>query len=272
MRKLTLSSTVKSSVLDVLVLVVKALGGRHYLDNLAACGTQVANRVRNSVYAYIHLIVNELASLANNRNSTADGIRKEDMILLYLQVRAQPWAGLTPDPQKGPRGYPGKYQNGCTPQEEGVLPSNDPRNNQHNPNTPTPGHRYRTNGTRRNQHGPSTSTTGLRERGNDTSGSTGRSGRQNAATRRNMRREERVTVQGPVKEQQPDGMSHPTPGPPPPRTKVTITGKILLDLFWQTNFWPPDPHRLLLSSDMSRGMPPVYPPPPVQPQGQAQGA
>ena len=33
-------------------------------------------------------------------------------------------------------------------------------------------------------------------------------GHQNAATRRNMRREERVTVQGPVKEQQPDGMSH----------------------------------------------------------------
>ena len=66
-------------------------------------------------------------------------------------------------------------------------PSSDPRNNQHSPNTPT---------------------TGLRERGNDTSGSTGRSGRQNAATRRNMRREERVTVQGPVKEQQPDGLSH----------------------------------------------------------------
>ena len=38
--------------------------------------------------------------------------------------------------------------------------------------------------------------------------STGRSGRQNAATRRNMRRDERVTVQGPVKKQQPDGMSH----------------------------------------------------------------
>ena len=53
-----------------------------------------------------------------------------------------------------------------------------------------------------------TPTTGLRERGNDTSESTVRSGRQNAATRRNMRREERVTVQGPVKEQQPDGMSH----------------------------------------------------------------
>ena len=32
-------------------------------------------------------------------------------------------------------------------------------------------------------------------------GSTGRSGRQKAATRRNMRREERVTVQGPVKKE-----------------------------------------------------------------------
>ena len=53
-----------------------------------------------------------------------------------------------------------------------------------------------------------TPTTGLRERGNDTSKSTGRRGRQKAATRRNVRREERVTVQGPVKEQQPDGMSH----------------------------------------------------------------
>ena len=58
------------------------------------------------------------------------------------------------------------------------------------------------------QHSPNTPTTGLRERRNDTSKSTGRSGRQNAATRRNMRREERVTVQGLVKEQQPDGMSH----------------------------------------------------------------
>ena len=36
----------------------------------------------------------------------------------------------------------------------------------------------------------------------------GGGGGQNAATRRNMRREERVTVQHPVKEQQPDGMSH----------------------------------------------------------------
>ena len=48
----------------------------------------------------------------------------------------------------------------------------------------------------------------LREHGHDTSKSTGCSGRQKAATRRNMRREERVTVQGPIKEQQPDGMSH----------------------------------------------------------------
>ena len=58
------------------------------------------------------------------------------------------------------------------------------------------------------QHSPNTPTTGLRERRNDTSKSTSRSGRQKAATRRNMQREERVTVQGPVKEQQPDGMSH----------------------------------------------------------------
>ena len=56
--------------------------------------------------------------------------------------------------------------------------------------------------------GGGTPTTGLGEHGNDTSRSTGRSGRQKAATRRNMRREERVTVQGPVKKQQPDGMSH----------------------------------------------------------------
>ena len=43
---------------------------------------------------------------------------------------------------------------------------------------------------------------------NDIDDPCGRSGRQKVATRRNMRREERVTVQGPVKEQQPDGMSH----------------------------------------------------------------
>ena len=58
------------------------------------------------------------------------------------------------------------------------------------------------------QHSPNTPTTGRRERGNDTSRSTGHSGRQNAATRRSRQRDERVTVQGPVKEQQPDGMSH----------------------------------------------------------------
>ena len=58
------------------------------------------------------------------------------------------------------------------------------------------------------QHSPGTPTTGLRERGNDTRRSTGRSGRQNAAPRRNMRRDERVTVQGPGKKQQPNGMSH----------------------------------------------------------------
>ena len=62
------------------------------------------------------------------------------------------------------------------------------------------------NGTRHIQHSPGTPTTGLCERGNDTSRS--RSGRQNAAIRRNMRREERVTVQGPVKKQQPYEMSH----------------------------------------------------------------
>ena len=44
--------------------------------------------------------------------------------------------------------------------------------------------------------------------GNDTTRNTGRSGRQNAATRRNMRREERLTVQGPVKKPQPDGTLH----------------------------------------------------------------
>ena len=177
--------------------------------------------------------------------------------------------------------------------------SNDPRNNQHNPNTPITGRPWRANGTSRHiQHSPGTQTAGLRDRGNDTQqehrpqrptessdptqrakGRTGdcpgprketatrrnvtqgglgnliadvcwaghqrartilcpcallwavspsasvhheghcslllkrkrhqrECGRQKAATRRNMRREERVTVQGPVKKQQPDGMSH----------------------------------------------------------------
>ena len=65
--------------------------------------------------------------------------------------------------------------------------SNDPRSNQHNPGTPM---------------------MAIRERGNNTSRSTGRSSRQNAAIGRSMLREERVTVQGPVKKQQPDVMSH----------------------------------------------------------------
>ena len=87
--------------------------------------------------------------------------------------------------------------------------SNDPANNQHILNTPIIGRRWRANGTPCHiQHSPNTPTTGLCERGNDTSKSTGRSERQKAATRCNMRREERVTVQGPVKEQQLDGMSH----------------------------------------------------------------
>ena len=75
--------------------------------------------------------------------------------------------------------------------------SNDPRNNQHNPNTPTTGRRWRANGTSCHiQHSPSTPTTGLRKRGNHTSRSSRRSGRQKAATRCNMQREDRVTVQG----------------------------------------------------------------------------
>ena len=86
--------------------------------------------------------------------------------------------------------------------------SNDPHSNQHNPGTPTNGHRSRTNGTRRHQHSPSTPTTGLCKRGSNTSRSTGRSSRQNAATRRSMQREERVAVQGPIKKQQFHGMSH----------------------------------------------------------------
>ena len=98
------------------------------------------------------------------------------------------------------------------PEDGGVDSKNSqttPATTSTTPNTPTTGRRWRTNGTACHiRHSPSTPTTGLRERGNDTSRSTGRSGRQKAATRHNMRREERVTVQGPVKKQQPDGMSH----------------------------------------------------------------
>ena len=86
-------------------------------------------------------------------------------------------------------------------------PSNDPHNNQHNRRTPTTGHRHCTNGTLPNQNSPGTPTTGLRERGNNTTRNTSHSSRQNAATQCSMRSEEQVTVQGPVKKQQPDEMS-----------------------------------------------------------------
>ena len=50
-------------------------------------------------------------------------------------------------------------------------------------------------------------------------------GQQKAATQRNMRREERVTVQGPVKEQQPDGMSHRGVPTPPSSASLSIGGE-----------------------------------------------
>ena len=90
---------------------------------------------------------------------------------------------------------PGRHAQGNTERQDG-------------PRTEVWGQQKQSNDPRHIQHSPNTPTTGLRERGNDTGRSTGRSGRQKAATRRNMRREERVTVQGPVKEHQPDGMSH----------------------------------------------------------------
>ena len=52
-----------------------------------------------------------------------------------------------------------------------------------------------------------TPTTALREWGNNTSRRSGRSSRQNATTQCSMRREEQLTVQAPVKKQQPDEMS-----------------------------------------------------------------
>ena len=102
--------------------------------------------------------------------------------------------------------------------------SNDPGNIQHILNTPN---------------------TGLRERGNDTSKSTGRSSRQKAATRRNMRREERVTVQGPVKKQQSDGMSHRAGTASPKRLVACTVGcggcpRLTSDArhgLWQVIFW-----------------------------------
>ena len=90
------------------------------------------------------------------------------------------------------------------------------------PGPPTTGRRQRTNGTRRNQHSPGAPTTRLRKRGNDSSKDTGRSGRQKAATRRSTRREDRVTVHGPVKNPQPNGMSHRGVPPPPPPSNACL--------------------------------------------------
>ena len=87
-------------------------------------------------------------------------------------------------------------------------PSNYPRSNQHNPVRQLLGTANSQTAPAATSTGPSTPTMGLRGRGNNASRSTGRSSRQNAATRRTMRREERVTVQGPVKKQQPNRMSH----------------------------------------------------------------
>ena len=55
---------------------------------------------------------------------------------------------------------------------------------------------------------PSAPTTGLGQCGNDTTRNTGRSGRQNAVTRRSTRRDEGVIVRAPIKKPQPDGLSH----------------------------------------------------------------
>ena len=68
----------------------------------------------------------------------------------------------------------------------GKPPENEPRDNQHNPRCA-----YWAPVTRHRPH--------KEHRGR---------GRQKAATRRHIRREERVTVQGPVKKLQPDGLSH----------------------------------------------------------------
>ena len=106
-------------------------------------------------------------------------------------------------------------------------PRNDPRSNQHNPRSNQHNPRSNQHNPRSNQHNPGTPTTGLRQRENDSSRNVGGSGRQNAATRRSMRREERVTVQGPVKKQQPDGMSHrgvPAPLPMHPYPGRCVTG------------------------------------------------
>ena len=96
----------------------------------------------------------------------------------------------------------------------------DPSTRQHSPRVPT-------NDPGTNHHTLGAPITGLRSRESETSRNTGRSGRQNMATGRSTRREERVTVQGPVKNQQPDGMSH--RGAP-----IKILGQIFLRAFGQS--------------------------------------
>ena len=85
------------------------------------------------------------------------------------------------------------------------LPFRPPCPPQHHPNvkdntevwesiTPTRGHTEAWVSISPTQGATPKRGTGLRERENDTNKSTGRSGRQKAATRPNMRREEQVTV------------------------------------------------------------------------------
>ena len=108
-------------------------------------------------------------------------------------------------------------------------------------------------------------TTGHCEGGNDTSITTGRSGPQNAATRRNTRREERVTVQGPIKKEEPDGMLHGGmhwkggwPPPLPGTDPVTHALSLLSPL-------PPIEPQLYLLYPTSPRYPHQPPPPPSCP-------
>ena len=67
--------------------------------------------------------------------------------------------------------------------------------------------------------------------------SNGRSGQQKGATRRNMRREDWVTVQGPVKKQQSDGTSHGGWG----GYGLAMNGRRLVGTQWQvlvSRCWP----------------------------------
>ena len=129
------------------------------------------------------------------------------------------------------------------------------------PGTPTTGHRERAPAATSTA---GTTTTGLRERGSDTSKSTGRSGRQNAATRRNMRRDDRVTVQGPVKKQRPDGMSQ------GPQTKVTIAGQNKI-YGWENLIGPFLTFKLLDAPPPSPPKPPSVEPSPLQGPGCRRG-